>query len=210
MQFLSSMDTIDVFLLYGYQCDLANSDSQVTSGTVWIIMLPLVLIRRAPWTPLKCAQNQIPTSRRSLYHCWDTWMFACCTLVWWESLKGRKMCCWRPSSDTYKMYKLLTHRQISQSFWDQISQSDKCNKKSLHCWAVVVHAFNPSTWEAEAGRFLSSRPAWSTEWVPGWPGLHRETLSRKTKQTNKNKNRKAYICGYIVRISNCVYYLHRT
>jgi hypothetical protein len=25
-------------------------------------------------------------------------------------------------------------------------------------WAVVVHAFNPSTWEAEAGRFLSSRP----------------------------------------------------
>jgi hypothetical protein len=25
------------------------------------------------------------------------------------------------------------------------------------------HTFNPSTWEAEAGRFLSSRPAWSTE-----------------------------------------------
>jgi hypothetical protein len=29
--------------------------------------------------------------------------------------------------------------------------------------AVVVHTFNPSTWEAEAGGFLSSRPAWSTE-----------------------------------------------
>ena len=28
---------------------------------------------------------------------------------------------------------------------------------------VVVHAFNPSTWEAEAGRFLSLRPAWSTK-----------------------------------------------
>jgi hypothetical protein len=28
---------------------------------------------------------------------------------------------------------------------------------------VVAHAFNPSTREAEAGRFLSSRPAWSTE-----------------------------------------------
>jgi major histocompatibility complex class I len=27
----------------------------------------------------------------------------------------------------------------------------------------VAHAFNPSTWEAEAGGFLSSRPAWSTE-----------------------------------------------
>jgi hypothetical protein len=28
---------------------------------------------------------------------------------------------------------------------------------------VVAHAFNPSTWEAEAGRFLSLRPAWSTK-----------------------------------------------
>jgi hypothetical protein len=29
--------------------------------------------------------------------------------------------------------------------------------------AVVAHAFNPSTWEAEAGGFLSAKPAWSTE-----------------------------------------------
>ena len=29
----------------------------------------------------------------------------------------------------------------------------------LGCWAVVAHAFNPSTWEAEAGRFPSLRPA---------------------------------------------------
>jgi hypothetical protein len=28
---------------------------------------------------------------------------------------------------------------------------------------VVAHTFNPSTREAEAGRFLSSRPAWSTK-----------------------------------------------
>ena len=28
---------------------------------------------------------------------------------------------------------------------------------------VVEHAFNPRTWEAEAGRFRSSRLAWSTE-----------------------------------------------
>ena len=27
----------------------------------------------------------------------------------------------------------------------------------------VAYAFNPSTWEAEAGEFLSLRPAWSTE-----------------------------------------------
>ena len=58
---------------------------------------------------------------------------------------------------------------------------------------MVAHAFNPSTWEAEAGVFQSLRPAWSTEWVPGQPGLHRETLSRKTKQNktkNKNKQKK--------------------
>jgi hypothetical protein len=29
--------------------------------------------------------------------------------------------------------------------------------------AMVAHTFNPSTWEAEAGGFLSLRPAWSTE-----------------------------------------------
>jgi hypothetical protein len=40
---------------------------------------------------------------------------------------------------------------------------------------VVVHAFNPSTWEAEAGGFLSSRPAWSTELVLGQPGLPHNT-----------------------------------
>jgi hypothetical protein len=28
---------------------------------------------------------------------------------------------------------------------------------------MVAHAFNPSTWEAEAGGFLHSRPAWSAE-----------------------------------------------
>jgi hypothetical protein len=58
---------------------------------------------------------------------------------------------------------------------------------------VVAHSFNPSTREAEAeaGGFLSSRPAWSTEWVPGQPGLHRETLSQKTKKNKKKtKNKK--------------------
>jgi hypothetical protein len=51
---------------------------------------------------------------------------------------------------------------------------------------VVAHAFNPSTPEAEAGGFLSLRPAWSTEWAPGQPGLYRETLSRKTKKKKKS------------------------
>jgi hypothetical protein len=36
--------------------------------------------------------------------------------------------------------------------------------KRLWRWLdVVAHAFDPSTWEAEAGEFLSSRPACSTE-----------------------------------------------
>ena len=68
----------------------------------------------------------------------------------------------------------------------------------IPCRPMVVPAFNPSILEAVAGRFLSSRPAWSTDWVPGQPELNRETLSQKTnkqpnkqtnKQTNKQKNK---------------------
>jgi hypothetical protein len=62
---------------------------------------------------------------------------------------------------------------------------------------VVAHAFNPRTREAEAGRFLSSRPDWSTEWVPGKPGLYRETLSqKKNNQKNvwKHKNQNTDTC----------------
>ena len=59
---------------------------------------------------------------------------------------------------------------------------------------LVAHTFNPSTWEAEAGEFLSLRPAWSTEWVPGQPGLYRETLSWKT---TKIKNKIKKYCYYL-------------
>lgn len=58
----------------------------------------------------------------------------------------------------------------------------------MDCQAVVVHAFNPRTPEADAGGFLSSRPAWSTERVPGQPGIHRETLS----ETSTEKKKKEY------------------
>jgi hypothetical protein len=52
---------------------------------------------------------------------------------------------------------------------------------------VVVHVFNSSTWEAEADGFLSSSPAWSTERVPGQPGLYRETLSQKQQQQQQQQ-----------------------
>jgi hypothetical protein len=32
-------------------------------------------------------------------------------------------------------------------------------QKEIREPSMVAHAFNPSTWEAEAGEFLSSRPA---------------------------------------------------
>ena len=35
--------------------------------------------------------------------------------------------------------------------------------KTLSGQEVVAHVFNSSTWEAEPGRFLSSRSAWSTK-----------------------------------------------
>jgi hypothetical protein len=56
-----------------------------------------------------------------------------------------------------------------------------------------VYAFNLSSWEAKVGGFPSLRPAWSTEYVPELPGLHRETVSQKKKkkpqqqQQNKTK-----------------------
>jgi hypothetical protein len=75
------------------------------------------------------------------------------------------------------------------SRWRSVSEGLKNHeavKNSQTSRAAVTHAFNPSTREAEAGGFLSSRPVWSTKWVPGQPGLYRETLSRKTK-TKQNK-----------------------
>jgi hypothetical protein len=49
---------------------------------------------------------------------------------------------------------------------------------------MALGTFNLSTWKAEAGGYLSSRSAWSTE-----QGLYREALSQKTKQ-NKTKQNK--------------------
>ena len=71
----------------------------------------------------------------------------------------------------------------------------------------MVHALNPSTQEAEAGRFLNSRPAWSTKGVPGQPGLYREILSQKTKKTKQNKTKKEFTMNRIINeyINECMY-----
>jgi hypothetical protein len=47
---------------------------------------------------------------------------------------------------------------------------------------VVAHAFDPSAQEAEAGGFLSLRPAWSSRTA-------RETLSRKKKKSSSQESR---------------------
>jgi hypothetical protein len=48
-----------------------------------------------------------------------------------------------------------------------------------------MHTFDPSSREAEAGGSMSSKPAWSTEQVTGWPELHQETPSQKLKKEKK-------------------------
>jgi hypothetical protein len=54
---------------------------------------------------------------------------------------------------------------------------------------AVVNEFNANTWEAEAGRSLSSGIAWYTKWIPGQSGLlDREILLGKTKPKPKGKS----------------------
>jgi hypothetical protein len=80
-----------------------------------------------------------------------------------------------PNTDTYRM----GAEQVRGHSWkrEKVSQKPRITDpplnvlglgilgllKVISCQLVVAHAFNPSTWEAEAGRFLSSRPAWSTK-----------------------------------------------
>jgi hypothetical protein len=51
----------------------------------------------------------------------------------------------------------------------------------------VAQVFNPSTQESEAGGFLSSRPVWSTERIPGQPGLHKEPCLEKPKRREERR-----------------------
>jgi hypothetical protein len=63
---------------------------------------------------------------------------------------------------------------------------DKTDLKLFHSQEVVVCAFNPSTWEAEPGGFLSSRPAWFRVSSRTARAAQRNPVS-KTKTKNKKK-----------------------
>jgi len=65
--------------------------------------------------------------------------------------------------------------------WETPRVRHMCSQESeLRVVVVIAHTFNSSTGEAEVGRSLSLRPAWSTEWVPQQPGIHRKTLIEKS------------------------------
>jgi hypothetical protein len=54
---------------------------------------------------------------------------------------------------------------------------------------VVVHTFNPSTWEAEAGGFLSLSPGWSTE-------SSRTARATQRNPVSKNQKKKKKLCNW--------------
>jgi hypothetical protein len=56
-------------------------------------------------------------------------------------------------------------------------------------WEVVEHAFNPSTWETKASRFLSSRPAWFTEFQDSQSYTKKPCIEKASKHTNKQTNK---------------------
>jgi hypothetical protein len=91
-----------------------------------------------------------------------------------------------------QVYQWVLDQPVILWLWKTVSE-----KRNNPEPGTVAHAFNPSTWEAEAGGFLSSRPDWSTKWVPGQPGLYRETLSRKNKtKQNKTKTHRSDSSSY--------------
>ena len=57
--------------------------------------------------------------------------------------------------------------------------------------------------------FLSLRPAWSTEEVPGQPGIHRETKSPKRKKKKNQKEKCLRNFGFLCIIFRCLWIFRR-
>jgi hypothetical protein len=68
---------------------------------------------------------------------------------------------------------------------------------------MVAHAFNPSTWEAEAGGFLSSRPLYK---VSSWTAraIQRNPISTKQNKTKQNKKQKTKNKKQKTKKENCL------
>jgi hypothetical protein len=118
-----------------------------------------------------------PTEPRRVYQTLWNWSYRCfvCAGNWiWVSGKAASV---------------LNH-------WDISQRPIFLFLRMYFLLGVVAHAFNPSTWGAEAGGFLSSRPAWSTEWIPGQPGLH---------CLEKPKKNKKYVLLYMYWYATCMY-----
>jgi hypothetical protein len=87
----------------------------------------------------------------------------------------------------YKEYE-VRGQGVSVRCWGKGKNMIKicCIKNVLGESGVVVHTFNPSTWEAEAGRFLSSRPAWS------YKVSSRTTRATQRNPVSKKKKKKSF------------------
>jgi hypothetical protein len=70
---------------------------------------------------------------------------------------------------------------------------------------VVAHAFHLSTWEAEAGTFVSSRCGWCTEFQDSQGYTEKPCL----KKENKRKRRKPYSVADWVKslVKSGIYYV---
>ena len=76
---------------------------------------------------------------------------------------------------------------------------------------MVAHAFNPSTREAEAGGFLSSRPAWATQRNPVSKNKTNKQKKKKREKEkelekqNYNPHKGQYLCYcFIAYLVNCL------
>ena len=58
---------------------------------------------------------------------------------------------------------------------------------------MVAHAFNPSTREAEAGGFLSSRPGLQNEFQDSQGYTEKPCLEKTKNKKIKNKLKKSYL-----------------
>lgn len=81
----------------------------------------------------------------------------------------------------------------------------KSSNKQTKCQAVVACTFNPKTQEPEADESLSSKPAWSTEWITRQPGLHKTTMSQRQNKPNKNKEKWGWGCRTAAECLSCIH-----